>query len=230
VTPLALLLAGALTPLFWPASKPANAQTCSLGASCFELASAMSEFDPRQEGRAWNIALAARHLDGIVLQPGETFSFNERVGARGLEEGFRVAPELLNGDRVEGLGGGVCQVASTLYAAALEAGLEIVARQAHSRPSGYLPPGLDATVSFDRGIDLILRNSLDGPVRFGASVSGGTVRVALTAGKEPAVEVRVERSMTESAHGMRVVSRRYYRSEDGSERSEIVAEDLYRER
>jgi len=222
--------AAALAALLTARSASAVSPVCAPGAFCFEIAAAMSEFDQRQEGRAWNIALAARRLDGIVVQPGETFSFNQRVGARGLEDGFRVAPELLNGDRVEGLGGGVCQVASTLYAAALEAGMKIVARKAHSRPSGYLPPGLDATVSFDRGIDLILRNALDQPVRLTAEATAGVLRIALRVGKRPAVEVRVERSMTESPDGLRVVSRRYYRAADGSERGEVVAEDLYRER
>jgi len=159
------------------------------------LASYTTEYPetPAQNaGRAWNIALATRHLDGAVLAPGETLSFNDRVGPRGLGEGFRRAPELLDGDRVEGIGGGVCQVASTLYAAALDAGMVIAARAPHSRPATYTPPGRDTTVSYESAIDLKLTNDLPFPVRLAARAAGGRLTFEIRAPRAPERTVSVD--------------------------------------
>jgi hypothetical protein len=98
--------------------------------------------------RAKNVERAATLLDGTHIGPGETFSFNATVGPRTTARGFFVAPVIQDGEMVEGLGGGVCQASSTTHAAALMAGLDIVARTPHSRPSAYMPLGLDATVNF----------------------------------------------------------------------------------
>jgi len=133
---------------------------------------------PAGEGRAQNIEIAARALDGIELVPGDTLSFNETVGERSFERGFRGAAELANRRVVDGIGGGVCQVAATLHAAAFLAGLDIPVYQPHSRPVGYITLGLDTMVSWpDR--DLRIRNPYPFPVRVQAQANHGVLKVVL---------------------------------------------------
>jgi len=103
---------------------------------------------PKYEGRVANIKKIARMLNGIHIHPGETFSFNRVVGPRTLEAGFLEAPTYFLGEVLPGVGGGVCQVSSTMYAAALHANVEVIDRRPHSRASNYIEPGLDATVNY----------------------------------------------------------------------------------
>jgi vancomycin resistance protein YoaR len=133
-------------------------------------------------GRSVNIRDAAERLDGAVLAPGEVFSFNDRVGPRTLERGFALAPEIQGDEMTTGVGGGTCQVSSTLHAAALFGALEIVERQPHSRPSSYTQMGLDATVSYPSA-DLKLRNTLPYPIMIHAFLPKPTaVRIELLGG------------------------------------------------
>lgn len=108
-------------------------------------------------GRSHNIVTAASRIDGVILQPGQTFSFNDRVGPRSLDNGFTWAPEIQGDELTTGVGGGTCQVSSTLHVASQYGGMEVLERQSHSRPSAYTLPGLDATVFFGK-VDLKLRN------------------------------------------------------------------------
>lgn len=154
--------------------------------------------DRAHVGRAHNVALAASLLDGAVIEPGAILSFNERVGERTVEAGFAVAPELHDGHVHEGIGGGVCQVATTLHIAALESGLEIVEHRVHSVPSQYADPGLDATVYYGR-IDFRVRNPYPFPLRVRASSSAeGTLSVRIEAGAPVAastIETRTIRAL-----------------------------------
>jgi len=115
------------------------------------------------EERAFNVALAASMLNNTLVYPGEVFSFNERVGPFTASRGFRPAPVIVQDQLQLGPGGGVCQVASTLYNACLLSGLTIVERHAHSRPVRYVPPGRDATVA-DGSKDFKFRNDYPFPV------------------------------------------------------------------
>jgi vancomycin resistance protein YoaR len=124
------------------------------------LSSFETSFAGKAGPRAVNIRVAAGLLDGALLLPGETFSFNAQVGRRVHGRGFVDAPVIVNDELEQDVGGGVCQVASTLHAAAVLGNLTIVARRSHSRPSGYAPLGLDATV-IDGKVDLKLRNPYD---------------------------------------------------------------------
>src|SRR5205823_9493528 len=87
--------------------------------------------------RTYNLKVGADHLNGHILKPHELFSFNEVVGDRTEKEGYRVAPVIQGGELIDGLAGGMCQIASTLHAASFFAGLEIVSSTPHSRPSAY---------------------------------------------------------------------------------------------
>jgi len=140
-------------------------------------------------GRAVNIARGAAKIDGLVLSPGEELSFNERVGPRTRENGFTIAPEILADETVPGLGGGICQLASTLYAASLFGALDIIDRQSHSRPSAYTRLGLDATVSYPR-VDLKIRNSLPFPIMIHAFLPKPTVMRVEILGGDPVATVK----------------------------------------
>ena len=124
------------------------------------LSSYETDFAGKAGPRAVNIAKAAEYLDGTLVMPGEVLSFNRVVGARSLERGFTWAPEIVNDEMERGVGGGVCQVATTLHAASVLGGFDVVRRRSHSRPSGYAPLGLDATV-IDGEVDLRLKNPYD---------------------------------------------------------------------
>jgi len=130
---------------------------------------------PEQRGNAGRAAL---DLDGTIIPPGALFSFNDLVGARDALKGYRPAPIINDrGDLSDVPGGGICQLATTIYNAALEAGLEIVERHPHSRSVGYVPPGRDATIVTWRK-DLKVRNPHSQPVLFRVAVAGNR----LTAG------------------------------------------------
>jgi vancomycin resistance protein YoaR len=150
--------------------------------------------------RTYNLKVGADHLNGHVLKPHEVFSFNQVVGDRTEKEGYRVAPVIAGGELVDGLAGGMCQIASTLHAAAFFAGLEILSSTPHSRPSAYIPLGLDSTVVYP-STDLKIRNPFDFPLIIHYQVTQGTVKVELL-GKERPYQVLFEREiLTETQFG-----------------------------
>ncbi|MBW2278749.1 MAG: VanW family protein, partial [Deltaproteobacteria bacterium] len=154
--------------------------------------------------RTHNVKLGASLLDGQVIMPGEVFSFNETLGDRSEARGFRYAPVIAGGVLVEGMGGGTCQVASTLYAAAFFAGLTIVERQPHSRPSSYIKLGLDATVSYP-DLDIVLRNPLDFPVVIHYTVDDGTARAEIRGQERPFAITLLRKVVTKAPFPIRVV-------------------------
>jgi vancomycin resistance protein YoaR len=129
--------------------------------------------------RIHNLQLAVDLIDGALVPPGSTFSLNDRVGERTLDRGFRPAPVIVGGEYKEGVGGGVSQVATTVFNAAWEAGLKIVERNPHSLYISRYPLGRDATVNYP-DLDLKFRNDTPRWLRlFGWSGSGGiTIAIA----------------------------------------------------
>lgn len=127
------------------------------------LSSYTTPFNPGQVGRTHNLKLAMNHVNETLVKPGEEFSLNEIVGPRLRAEGYRAAPIFKDGEIVPETGGGVCQVSTTIYNAALLANLEILERHHHSRPVVYCPGGRDATVYFGQ-LDMRFRNSLSYPI------------------------------------------------------------------
>lgn len=132
----------------------------------------------RARERTFNLRLAASRLDGTVLLPGEEFDFNEVVGPRDEANGYKVAAVIAQGELVDGIGGGTCQISGTLHAAAFFAGLDIVERYAHTRPSSYIKLGLDATVVFPT-ITFRFKNPFDFPVVLHQTVKDGVVRAEI---------------------------------------------------
>ncbi|MDQ7850474.1 MAG: VanW family protein [Armatimonadota bacterium] len=140
--------------------------------------------------RNHNIALAAGRLRGVLILPGEVFSFNRVVGPRTPALGYLPAPVLLNHVLVPGDGGGVCQVSSTLYNVALLADLAILERASHTRPVAYLPIGRDATVVYG-GQDLRFRNTSGAPLLLWSTVRGLRLTVTLYGPPQGARQVRI---------------------------------------
>ncbi|HBN09812.1 MAG TPA: hypothetical protein DD435_14555, partial [Cyanobacteria bacterium UBA8530] len=137
-----------------------------------------SDLAGRSEEQRNNILLACRAIDGVRIEPGGVFSFNRVVGPRSLERGYRFAPAFLENEKRESLGGGICQVSSTLYAAVLDGGFEVLKRVPHNFLVSSVPPGRDATVWYGRA-DLVWRNDGSAPVRLEAEVRGDTCLVRL---------------------------------------------------
>ena len=133
--------------------------------------------------RTRNLELACEQINGLILKPGETFSFNKVVGQRTAERGFQEAGVYVGADTVDQLGGGVCQVASTVYYCTLQAELEVIERTEHRYVPAYIPWGMDATVYWGQQ-DFKFKNSTNYPIRIDASVSGGKVHIALIGTKE----------------------------------------------
>ncbi|MEM9195111.1 MAG: VanW family protein, partial [Myxococcota bacterium] len=151
----------------------------------------------RYRSRSHNVELATQRLHGAIVAPGGVLSFNARVGERSREAGFRMAKVISGGELVDGMGGGVCQVASTLYAAALFAGMEMEEYQAHSRPSTYIPMGLDATVVWPV-VDLQIRNPFPFPVAVYATAAEGELKVEILGAAAPR-QVELERRVVSRA-------------------------------
>lgn len=135
-------------------------------------------FNGQDHNRSANIKIAAWKVNGYILYPGEIFSFNTVVGPREKIYGFKEALEIVNGEFVPGVGGGVCQLSSTLYNAALLANLEIVERYNHSKPLSYVPLGRDATVAFG-SLDFRFANNTAKPIMIMAEVEGNKLSVGI---------------------------------------------------
>lgn len=146
------------------------------------IASYTTSFAGSSANRIANIALAAKKIDGYVINPGKRFSYNGVVGPRTAAAGFKMAHVYVGNQVTDGIGGGICQVSSTLYNAALLSDMKIVSRTNHSMPVGYVPLGRDATVSYG-SIDFVFENDKPYPVSVKASVSGTNVTVSIVGSK-----------------------------------------------
>lgn len=155
-----------------------NVTTNQIGNEAFPdlLSQFSTSFTSSGYNRSNNIILSSAKLNGLVLMPGEEFSYNQAVGQRTRAAGFREAGAYSNGKVVQEVGGGICQVSSTLYNAVLYANLEIVERTNHYFNPGYVKAGLDATVSWG-GPDFRFRNNRNYPIRIVTDTSGKKLKV-----------------------------------------------------
>lgn len=143
------------------------------------------------ENRNENLRLACEKLNGLVLQPGDVLSYNEVLGKRTREAGYLPAPAYSGTELVDEIGGGICQVSSTLYLSSLFAELTVVERRNHGFPAGYIPLGLDATVNWGT-TDLKLRNDYELPVKILAEVSDGFVKIRIMGVEQRDYYVKME--------------------------------------
>ena len=128
--------------------------------------------------RQTNLRLACEAIDGVILYPGDVFSYNETLGERTAEKGYKYGASYSGGETISTIGGGICQVSSTLYYCCLQADMEILKRENHSYAPGYVPLGMDATVSWGY-LDFSFRNNHDYPIRIDAKADGGSTTVSL---------------------------------------------------
>ena len=154
-----------------------NVTTNMIGTEAFPdmLSTYSTRYSTRDRDRTTNLQLAASKINGTVLMPGETFSYNQVVGERTIAAGYKEAPIYVSGEVVDGLGGGICQITSTLYNAVLYANLEIVERSNHQFVPSYVTASRDATVVYG-SIDFKFKNNRDYPIKLVCSVSGGIAK------------------------------------------------------
>jgi vancomycin resistance protein YoaR len=146
------------------------------------LATFATSLAGRTTNQVHNARLASMKLDGAQIAPGETFSFIRRVGTWSRDQGYRRAPVSYNGTLIDSWGGGVCQTSTTLYNAAMLAGMIPVERNPHRFCPDYVPPGRDAAVAFS-DIDLRFKNPLPYPVGIRAKVEGEKIVISITGAK-----------------------------------------------
>ena len=154
--------------------------TSMIGTEAFpdQLASFSTNYNTRDTDRTTNLRLAANKVNGTVLMPGETFSYNKVVGQRTIAAGYKEAPIYVNGQVVDGLGGGICQISSTLYNAVIYANLDIVTRSNHQFVPSYVTASRDATVVYG-STDFQFKNNRKYPIKIMCSVSGGVASVRI---------------------------------------------------
>ena len=155
-------------------------------------------YNSSNKDRTTNLRLASNKIDGTVLMPGETFSYNKVVGERTIAAGYKEAPIYAGGKVVDGIGGGICQVSSTLYNAVIFANLDIVSRTNHRFVPSYVTAGRDATVVYG-SIDFKFKNTRKYPIKIESSVSGGVAKVSIYGMKEEKeYDVKIETKITGS--------------------------------
>jgi vancomycin resistance protein YoaR len=181
-----------------------------------EIAGYATSLKGRTRGQRHNAELAAAALDGKTIAPGAVFSFNQTVKSWSLDEGYVKAPVSFDGELVRAYGGGVCQTSTTLYNAALLAGLPIMERHPHVFRPQYIAPGRDAAVA-QPGVDLRFKNPYSWPIRIRASTSQETLEVHLWGARLPAQSVQITTQLFAETSPRRL-TRRIHRpgSEAGS--------------
>lgn len=155
------------------------------------LGQCTTDFNPGNVGRTTNVLLATDFCNGVILMPGQVFSYNESVGPRTYERGFKDATVYVGNSAEDGVGGGICQVSSTIYYAALRADLKIVERYAHSRMVTYVPLGEDATVAWGSK-DFRFENNTDYPIKVVTSHKSNNLTVKLYGTKTQNKVVKIE--------------------------------------
>lgn len=174
--------------------------TNMIGTEAFPdlLAKFSTNYNARDTDRTTNLRLAAEKINGTVLMPGETFSYNTVVGERTIAAGYKEAAMYQNGEVVDGLGGGICQISTTLYNAVLYSNLEIVERRNHQFVPSYAKAGRDATVVYG-SIDFKFKNTRNYPVKILCTVSGGVAKCEIYGLREnPDYEVEITSRVTET--------------------------------
>lgn len=181
---------GETITVYYKITKP-EISTSELDAKQFrDVLGSYSTYGTGTKGRMTNITLAAEACDGVILMPGEVFSYNATLGERTAERGYQEATVYVNTSSTKGIGGGICQVSSTLFAAVLYADLEIVERTNHSLTVGYLPLGMDAAVSWGT-LDFRFRNNTAYPIRLSVTYEKGNIDVEILGTKETDTTVEI---------------------------------------
>lgn len=163
----------------------AKVTVAELGTKAFpnRLSNFTTRYDAGNVSRTTNLRIATKKINEYVIQPGETFSYNKALGKRSVENGYKEAAVFENGGVTNGIGGGICQISTTLYNAVLQANLEIVERHNHSFVTSYADPGKDATVVYG-ALDFKFKNNRKYPIKIVASLNSGVASISIFGLKE----------------------------------------------
>ncbi len=210
----------------------------------------VTRFNSQDKGRTENIKIAANVINGTILMPGEEFSFNDSTGPRSAEAGYKEASVIVDGEFTTGIGGGVCQVSTTLYQAVLKSDVEITSRRNHGLPVGYVPMGQDATIAYGY-IDFKFINNKEFPIYIESFVKGGELHIKLYSKKadnihidleseileviEPKMQIKKDENMHLSERkvskngkrGYRVATYKVYLQEGQEVRRKLISKDYY---
>lgn len=192
------------------------------------LATHTTDYKGSSSGRAHNIVRAANSTSDILLMPGEEFSYNSLTGSRSKANGYKEAPVILNGKIENGVGGGVCQVSTTIYNAVLYSGLDITQVRNHSLPSSYADMGKDATVA-DGYLDLKFKNPYDTPIYVKNSAYNGYVTSTIYGNSSNKKNIRIKTQKTRS--GNKDIVKTYRETIDSSGNiinTEFIATSTYK--
>ncbi|MHB9038385.1 MAG: VanW family protein [Armatimonadota bacterium] len=215
------------------------------------LARFTTPFNPGKRDRTHNLVLAARGINGTIVKPGQKFSYNNAVGPRVLNRGFRNAPIFVRGKLEPGIGGGICQVSTTLYNAILLAGIRVLERYPHSRTVPYVGPGRDATVAYGLR-DFRFENSNTSSICILTNISRGNLTVdiygiaddkknikifagaakytpakAMQTVNDPALSSGAHQVVDKGSRGVSITVYRKIVGPDGTEVTEVVSKDRY---
>lgn len=212
--------------VIWP-----KVTTNMIGSEAFpdRLSTFSTNYAASNTNRSTNLMLAGGKINGTVLMPGETFSYNRVVGERTIAAGYKEAHVFVNGQTVDGLGGGICQITSTLYNAVLLANLQIVQRTNHQLLAGYVPASRDATVVYG-AIDFQFKNNRNYPIKILCSVSGGVATCQIYGIKE-ADDCQVEISAYQTGKTATAIYSEAYRilKRNGAVvKRELLSKDVYK--
>lgn len=209
-----------------------------------------TKYEVSHEKRVNNLMIASSAINNVIVYPGQQFSFNTWVGPRVTEAGYKEAPVIYKGKFISGVGGGICQVSSTLYNAVLLANLKIIQRLNHSAPVVYVPLGRDATVVYD-GVDLIIENTYETPILLVSDVTPPYLTVAVLGKKtdwtnieletkvvstypyktrsisDPSLTVGTRKKVANGRKGYKVELWRTIEYLDGSKKKELVNTSIY---
>ncbi len=192
-----------------------------------EVGSYRTSLASRTDAQRHNIRQAAMTLDGVVIEPAGILSFNQVVGPRSPERGYLKAPSYMERDLVASVGGGICQVSSTFYNAAVLSGLDIIERHPHSRLVRSVPPGCDATVWFGLA-DLVVRNPYTNPVRIKSLAVYESLLISIVGSNGDGTKVLVRTEPVVAARSQRVVYRTTRSMEyRGKYKTELISMDIY---
>lgn len=171
-----------------------SARSAALYTGLVKHYASYSTYYVNNANRTNNIKIASAAINGTVIMPGETFSFNQVVGRRTYEKGYKDAPVFVGGDKIEnGVGGGICQVATTMFNTALYANVQITERSQHSMRVGYVPLGRDAAISWGSQ-DFCWKNTTNFPIKINITVANGKISCDFYTCKtsyKPKVELKV---------------------------------------
>ena len=208
-----------------------NVTTNMIGNEAFpdELSRFSTNYAASNTNRTTNLVLAAGKINGTVLMPGETFSYNQVVGERTIAAGYKEAPIYVSGRVEDGLGGGICQITTTLYNAVVYANLEIVERTNHQFVPSYVGAGRDATVVYG-AIDFKFKNNRNYPIKIVCSVGGGVASfqiLGLKTNNEYNVEI-TSRITSQTANNINSETYKILRQNGVVVEQKLLSKDIYK--